>query len=93
MIDLNIYLDSLPGEKMIDKMGVTNLNGILLTSMTNSWTKQAYVQVFDCKSTIFLNTFNIFELMDIEESIYEGVVKPSHKNLIEKIPTMLAIAS
>ena len=32
---------------MTDKMGVTELNDILLKSMPKSWSKQAYGQGFD----------------------------------------------
>ena len=32
---------------------------------------------------------NIFERMDIAESIYKGVVEPSYKNLLGKMPTRL----
>ena len=42
--------------------------------MPNSWSKQAYVQSFDCKSIIFKKAVNKFEHMDMAESIYEGVV-------------------
>ena len=36
LIDLNEYLVSFPGETMADKMGVTELNEILLKNMQNS---------------------------------------------------------
>ena len=49
LIDLNGYLASFPGSTMADKMCVTELNEIILNSMPNSWTKQAYVQGFDCE--------------------------------------------
>ena len=61
---------------MSDKIIVVELNGILLNSMPNSWNKQAYVQVFDCESISFLKAVNMFEQMDISESIYEGVAEP-----------------
>ena len=50
------------------------MNEILLNSMPNSWSNQAYVQVFYCKSITFKKAVNMFELMEIAESIYEGVV-------------------
>ena len=34
----------------------------------------------------------MIERMEIEESIYEGVVEPSHKNLLGQIPTVLVTA-
>ena len=46
LIDLNEYLASFPGATMADKMGVTELNEILLNIMPNSCSKQAYVQGF-----------------------------------------------
>ena len=47
--------------------------------MHNSWSKQAYLQGFDCDSITFKKAFNIFDCMEIAESIYEGVVEPSYK--------------
>ena len=46
LIDLNKYLPSFPGSTPTHKIGMTELNGILLKSMPNSWIKQAYVQGF-----------------------------------------------
>ena len=42
--------------------------------MSNSWSKQAYVQVFDCESITFKKPFNVFECMEIAESIYKDVL-------------------
>ena len=39
LIDLNDYLDYLSGDKLSGKIGVTELNEILLNSMPNSWSK------------------------------------------------------
>ena len=47
--------------------------------MPNIWSKQAYVQGFDCRSISFKEAVNIFELMKIVEFIYEDVVEPSYK--------------
>ena len=55
LIDLNEYLPSFPGSTPTQKIGMTELNGILLNSMPNSWSKQAYVQGFDWKSITFKN--------------------------------------
>ena len=49
LIDLNEYLASFPRAALTDNIGVTKLNEILLNSMPNSWSKQAYVQGFDCE--------------------------------------------
>ena len=56
-------------------MGVTELNEILLNSMPNIWSNQSYVQVFDCEYISFKKYVNMFEQMDIAESIHEGVVE------------------
>ena len=53
LIDLNEYLASFPGSTIADKMGVTELNEILLNSMPNSWSNQAYVQGFDRETISF----------------------------------------
>ena len=47
--------------------------------MPNSWSKQVYMQVFDCESIIFKNSVNMYEHMEIAESIDECVVEPSYK--------------
>ena len=44
LIGLNEYLTSLPGAKLTDKIGVMEINEILLNCIPNSWVKQAYVQ-------------------------------------------------
>ena len=46
--------------------------------MPNIWSKQAYVQGFDCRSILFIEAVNIFERMEIAESIYEDVVEPPY---------------
>ena len=47
--------------------------------MHNSWSRQAYVKGFDSESTTFNKSVNMFERMEIAESIYEGVVEPFYK--------------
>ena len=64
---------------MSDKIGVTKLNEVLLNSMPNSWSNQEYVQGFDCGSILFKISPNMFDHMELSESIYEGVVLPSYK--------------
>ena len=46
--------------------------------MPNSWYRQAYVQGFDCECITFKKSVNMFERMEIAESIYEGVVEHSY---------------
>ena len=50
MIDINEYLYVFPWAKASDKIYETELNGILLNSMTSLWIRQAYVQGFYCES-------------------------------------------
>ena len=47
LIELSGYLPSFPGSTPTHKIGMTELNEILLNSTPNSWSKQAYVQGFD----------------------------------------------
>ena len=74
LIDLNEYLTSFPGAKTYRKIVMIELNENLLNSMTHSWVKQARVQGFYCESITFTRDVNMFERMEISESIYEGVV-------------------
>ena len=53
LIDLIEYLASFTGAALTDKIGVTELNEILLNSMPTSWSKQTYVQGFCCESIKF----------------------------------------
>ena len=66
---------------MADKIVVTELNEILLNSMSNRWSKQEGFQGFGCKYILFLKAVNMFERIEIVESIYEGVVTPSYKKI------------
>ena len=63
LIYLNEYLASFPGATMADKMGVTELNEIILKNMENSWSKKAYVQGLDCETIYFKKSVNMFERM------------------------------
>ena len=92
LIDLKEYLDSFPGGKLADTIGMMELNDFLLNSMPNSWSKQAYGQGFDCESITFKEAVNMFKHMDISEPIYVGVVEPSYKKLRSQMPTVLVIA-
>ena len=60
-------------------MTVTELHDIILNSMPNIWSKEAYDKGFDCESILLKKADNIIERMEIAESIYEGVVEPSYK--------------
>ena len=63
---------------MYEKMGITELNEILLNSIPNRQSKQVYVQGFNCEPISFKKAVNMFERMEITEIIYEGVVTPSY---------------
>lgn len=64
LIDINEYLALLFGSTLSENFGVTELNEFL-SSVTNIWIKQAYLQVFDCESITFRKLVNIFERMEI----------------------------
>ena len=53
LIDLNDYLASFTVNTMAYKIGVTEINEILLNNMPMSWYKQACVQGFYCESIYF----------------------------------------
>ena len=55
LIGINKYLDSFPGATLADQIVSTELNGIFLNSMPNSWNKQAFVQGFYCENITFKN--------------------------------------
>ena len=82
LIDLNVYLASFLGATFSDKVGVTKLNENVLNSTPNISSKQAYVQGFDCEYILFKKAVNMFEQMDISESIYKGTLKTYHKKPI-----------
>ena len=63
LIYLNEYLASFPGATVTDKIGVTKLNEILLNSIPNIWSKQAYLKFFECESINSDKAVNIFEHM------------------------------
>ena len=46
----------------------------------------------DCEYITFKSDVNMFECMEISESIQEGVVETSYENLPCHIPTVLATA-
>ena len=60
--------------------------------MPTRWYRQAYVQGFDCEYINSKKAVNMFESMEISESIYQGVVEPSYKNLLGYMPTVLVTA-
>ena len=81
LIAINEYLSVFTGAKASYNTCLTELNGVLLNSMTNLCSNQAYVQGFDCKSITFKSAVSMIERMEIAESIYEGVVESSYQKL------------
>ena len=63
LVDLTEYLYLFPGAKLTDKIGMMEINEVLLNIMPNSWSKQAYVQRFDCKSITFKKAVKMFDSM------------------------------
>ena len=59
---------------MTDNIVGIKLNKILHSIMPTSWSKQAYVQGFDCESITFKRAVNMFDRMETADSIYEGCV-------------------
>ena len=53
------------------KLVIYKLNEIILNSMPNGWSKQAFVQGFDPETITFLKSVNMFENMENFETIYE----------------------
>ena len=92
LIDLNNNLVSFPGATLKYNISVTEIHEILLNSIPSSWYKQAYIQDFDCESITFKKAVNMFESMEIDESIYEGVIEPSYKNLLGHMQTVQVTA-
>ena len=90
LIAINKYLSVFTGAKASYNTCLTELNGVLLNSMTNLCSNQAYVQGFDCESITFKSAVSMIERMEIAESIYEGVVESSY--LLGHMPTVLVTA-
>ena len=92
LIGLNEYLDLFPGEKLTEKIGVTELNENFLHCLTNSRSNQAYLHWFDWEFITFKKFVNTFKLMDIVESIYKSVVENSYKKVLGQISPVLVTA-
>ena len=52
-------------------MATEELNKILLQSLSNEWTKQAYLQGWDLEVIIYKDTCKMFERMEIAEQVYK----------------------
>ena len=84
MVDLNKYLAFFLGENLVDKNDVTELNEMFLNNLHNSWFKQSYVQGFYYESISFKESVNMFEHMEISESIWEGLEEHSYKKITKR---------
>ena len=62
---------------------------IFLNRTPNRWSNHAYVQGFYCESITFKAAVNMFECIEISESIYEVVVETSYKKILGQIPTVM----
>ena len=89
LIDFNKYLDLFLGGGLSEKIGVMEIDDFFLNMMLNSWINQAYVHIFDCDSTTFKKSVNMFEHMEIVNYIYVGVVEHSYKKLLRQMPPVL----
>ena len=78
MNDINESFSVLTGSMEVNKDYEMRINKILLNSMPNRWSRQLFVQVFDCE-TITKKSANNIERMEISESMLEGVVEPYYK--------------
>ena len=78
MVDINENLSALPGAKEGEKIFDMEINEILLNIISNGQIKQLYVQCFDFETITFKQYVNIFEHMQIAETIYDGVVELSY---------------
>ena len=65
----------LPEANISDKICITDLDEILLNSISNIWSNQEYVQVFDSESIHFKGAITMFDIMEISEYIYDVVVE------------------
>ena len=68
-------------------MDQVELNKILIHAVSNGWSKKCYVQDWYSNSKTYKDTCDIFEIMEIKETLYEGV-SPS-KESTGQIPTIL----
>ena len=50
------------------------LTKVLLYSITNVQSRQAYVHGFDIKGVTFKKTINKFDILEIYGNIYEGIL-------------------
>ena len=80
MSDIIEYSDVLPVLKASDKIGEMELKKILLNSLPNGRIKKIYVLGFDCETIHFKKSINMFECMEIAETIHEVVSERSYKN-------------
>ena len=64
---------------------------MLFNGTTNRWIKLAYIQGLDCETITFKICKHV-RCTEKFETIYEGVVKPVYKKLLEQMLIMLVIS-
>ena len=74
IVKLNDYLAIFPGSKEGDKLRETELNVIILHSILNGCTRQDCGQIFDFEVVTLKKAINMFDHMEVSESIYKGVL-------------------
>ena len=79
LIDLNEYLDFIFGLSLSETIGVTELNENCLTVCLVFGASKGMCRVSTASLLLFKKSVNMFERMDISESVYEGAVEPSYK--------------
>ena len=91
MIDINEYLDAFPGSNWSEKLMRRNWKKSFWTVFQTYWSSKLVGRVFIVKM-LLLKSVNMFERMEIDETIYESVVEPSYKKILEQILTMMITA-
>ena len=86
MIKIIEYLASFYELKGVNKFVETESNQIIFHRIQNGWVRQAYVQRLNFESVAFKKSINMFERMEIDENIYEGVLETHYKNKLVKNP-------
>ena len=94
LIELNEYLDLLPGTKLTDKICMTEMNKIMLNSMPDSWIEQACMQGFDCGCITFKNLLSYLKAWRLMNLFKKrcSITFLYIKKLLGKMPTVLVTA-
>ena len=71
-MELNKYIPSLPSGNEYNNTEESCISEILLWFVPNSWSNQAYLQVFGAETNTSHVVTNLFERCDIVEFTYKG---------------------